>query len=98
MTTQQDTDQPPVDLATFAAPLLEKFLALKAARAEEDATVTEADLSQLLDELRETAIRPAMTAILETVPGAADLPPEELSALVGEALTQVVMETLNAEA
>ena len=91
MTTQQTT----TDISAFAAPLLEKFLALKAVRDEEDATITEADLAQLLDEVRETAIRPAMAKILGTVPGAADMPPEELSALVGEVLTDVVMEALD---
>ncbi|MFI7680270.1 hypothetical protein [Actinophytocola sp. NPDC049390] len=94
MTTQETTT---ADVSTFAAPLLEKFLALKALRAEEDATVTEADLVQLLEEVRESALRPAMEEIRRTVPGAADLPPEELSALVGEALTEVVMETLGTE-
>lgn len=82
------------DLSAFAAPLLEKFLALKAVRAEEDATITEADLAQLLEDARESAIGPAMAEILRTVPGAADMPPEELSTLVGEALTELVMEAL----
>ncbi|MBB4907028.1 hypothetical protein [Actinophytocola algeriensis] len=92
MTTEQAT----TDISAFAGPLLEKFLELKAVRAEEDATITEADVALLLDEVRETAIRPAMADILRTVPGAAAMPPEELSALVGEALTEIVMEALGA--
>ncbi|MFC4854579.1 hypothetical protein [Actinophytocola glycyrrhizae] len=92
MTTEQAT----TDISAFAGPLLEKFLELKAVRAEEDATVTEADVAMLLDEVRETAIRPALAEILDTVPGAADMPPEELSALVGEVLTEIVMDALGA--
>lgn len=93
MTTEATT----ADVSTFAGPLLEKFLALKALRAAEDATVTEADLVQVLDEIRESALREAVDEIRKTVPGAADLPPEELSALVGEALAEVVMATLGTE-
>lgn len=92
------TPQQTVDITAFAGPLLEKFLALKAARDEEGAAITEADIMLLLDEVRETAVNPAMEQILATVPGAADMPPEELSALVGEALTEVVMEAINGEA
>jgi hypothetical protein len=87
-----------VDVAAFAGPLLEKFLALKAAKAREGAEITQADIMLLLDEIRETAVIPAMEQILATVPGAAEMPPEELSALVSEALTEVVMEAINGEA
>jgi hypothetical protein len=92
------TPQQTVDVAAFAGPLLEKFLALKAAKAQEGAEITQADIMLLLDEIRETAVIPAMEQILATVPGAAEMPPEELSALVSEALTEVVMEAINGEA
>lgn len=92
------TAETTADLSTFAAPLLEKFLALKALRAEEDATVTEADLVELLQEVRETTLREAMDEIRATVPGAAAMAPEDLSAFVGEALTEVVLEVLGADA
>jgi hypothetical protein len=90
--------QPAVDISAFAGPLLEKFLALKAARAESGGAITETDIMLLLDEVRESAVEPAIQQIMATVPGAADMPPEELSALVGEALTEVVMEAINGEA
>ena len=64
--------------------------------AQEGARVAIADV--LEDEIRETAVIPAMEQILATVPGAAEMPPEELSALVSEALTEVVMEAINGEA
>jgi hypothetical protein len=91
------TPQQTVDVTTFAGPLLEKFLALKAALAADDGatTITEADIMVLLDEIRASAVEPAMAQILATVPGAAEMPPEDLSTLVGEALAEVVMEAIN---
>lgn len=90
--------QQEVDISAFAGPLLEKFLALKAARTESGAAITETDIMLLLDEVRESAVEPAVQQIMATVPGASEMPAEELSALVGEALTEVVMEAINGEA
>jgi hypothetical protein len=87
------TPQQTVDVTTFAGPLLDKFLALKAAL-DDGAAFTETDVLLLLDDIRETAVAPAVAEILTTVPGAAEMPPEELSTLISELLAEVVLEAI----
>lgn len=92
------TTEQTVEVSALAGPLLEKFLARKAAvEAEEqsvEATLTEADLRVALDEIQDSALLPAIEEIVATVPGAADLPPDQLAELVAEALSEVLSEAI----
>ncbi|EWC61645.1 hypothetical protein UO65_3003 [Actinokineospora spheciospongiae] len=92
------TSQEAVDLTAFLEPLLAKYRAVKTARGEDGAAITEADLALLIAELQESALNPAVEQVLAEVPGAAALPPEQLGEILSTALAEVIVKAMAGEA
>lgn len=83
---------PQIEVGTFAAAFRANYLASK-----DSEPFTDADLLILLNEMQETVLGQVMEQVLAEVPGAAEMPPAELSRLVSSAMAEVVIEAMSGD-